>query len=104
LSPKSVSFLDLHVASEKPNRSFSAVAATSFDFPDNQYYSSARLRARYYYSKLRFEHRAAIYYGGKTGKIFFDQQTRSVLVFASSTRSIPTTRRHIHGDSDAQQS
>jgi hypothetical protein len=34
--------------------------------------------------------------------ILSDQQTRSLLVFASSTRSIQTTQRHIDGDSDAQ--
>jgi hypothetical protein len=31
-----------------------------------------------------------------------DQQTRSPLVFASSTWSIQTTQRYIDGDSDAQ--
>jgi hypothetical protein len=35
---------------------------------------------------------------GKQVKILFDQQTRSLLVFPSSTRSI----RYIDGDSDAQ--
>jgi hypothetical protein len=62
----------------------------------------ARLNADYSYSKLRFETRAAIHYGGKTGKILSDQQTRSLLVFASSTRSIQTTQRYINGDSDTQ--
>jgi hypothetical protein len=31
---------------------------------------------------------------GKQAKILFDQQTRSLLVFASSTRSIQTTQRY----------
>ena len=39
---------------------------------------------------------------GKQAKILSDQQTRSLLVFASSTRSIQTTQRYIDGDTDAQ--
>jgi hypothetical protein len=40
---------------------------------------------------------------GNQAKILSDQQTRSLLVFASS-RSIQTTQRYIDGDSDAQRS
>jgi hypothetical protein len=39
---------------------------------------------------------------GKQAQIFADQQARSLLVFASATRSIQTTQRYIDGDSDAQ--
>jgi hypothetical protein len=39
---------------------------------------------------------------GKQAKILSDQQTRSLLVFASSTPSIQTTQRYIDGDTDAQ--
>jgi hypothetical protein len=35
---------------------------------------------------------------GTQAKILSDQQTRSLLVFASSTRSIQTTQRYIDGD------
>jgi hypothetical protein len=38
---------------------------------------------------------------GKQAKILSDQQTRSLLVVASSTRSIQTTQRHIDGDSES---
>jgi hypothetical protein len=41
---------------------------------------------------------------GKQANILSDQQTRSLLVFASCTRSIQTTQRYIDGDSDAQRS
>jgi hypothetical protein len=37
----------------------------------------------------------------KQAKILFDQQIRSLLVFASSTPSIQTTQRHIDGDSES---
>ena len=39
---------------------------------------------------------------GKQATILSKQQTRSLLVFTSSTRSIQTTQRYIDGDSDAQ--
>jgi hypothetical protein len=39
---------------------------------------------------------------GKQAKILSDQQTRSLLVFPSSTRSIQNTQRYIDGDTDAQ--
>jgi hypothetical protein len=39
---------------------------------------------------------------GQQAKILSDQQTRSLLVFPSSTQSIQSTQRHIDGDSDAQ--
>jgi hypothetical protein len=39
---------------------------------------------------------------GKQATILSNQRTRSLLVFASSTRSIQTTQRYIDGDTDAQ--
>jgi hypothetical protein len=54
------------------------------------------LNAHYRCSKLRFEHRAAIHYDGKTGNNTL--QSADKLVFASSTRSIQTTQRYIDGD------
>jgi hypothetical protein len=39
---------------------------------------------------------------GKQAKILSDQQTRSLLVFASSTRPIQTSSRPIDGVSGAQ--
>jgi hypothetical protein len=38
----------------------------------------------------------------KQAKTLSDQQTRSLLVFASPTRTIQTIQRYIDGDSDAQ--
>jgi hypothetical protein len=37
----------------------------------------------------------------KQAKILSDQQTRSLLVFAFSTRLIQTTQRYVDGDSES---
>jgi hypothetical protein len=65
--------------------------------PENSAYSRAQHNLR-----LRSIAPLRLIMTGKQAKILSDQQTRSLLLFPSSTRSIQTTQRHIDGSPDGR--